>query len=161
MYVMTFFQTGYVIEITWIFMINNLVTRKWRMSILPQNLHVFGQIMRSLSRWSGISHMLLVFRYVKHFSVVKIVWSSSPVLEKIFLKNYFWQNELHALVKKFVKFMKKLKQKIYRYLLAIVYTSSHQASLKNVLFPANIYLLKVNNRATRERCEIRSKSTIQ
>ena len=161
MYVMTFFQTGYVIEITWIFMINNLVTRKWRMSILPQNLHVFGQIMRSLSRWSGISHMLLVFRYVKHFSVVKIVWSSSPVLEKIFLKNYFWQNELHALVKKFVKFMKKLKQKIYRYLLAIVYTSSHQASLKNVVFPANIYLLKVNNRATRERCEIRSKSTIQ
>ena len=158
---MTFFQTGSVIEITWIFMINNLVTRKWRMSILPQNLHVFGQIMRSLSRWSGISHMLLVFRYVKHFSVVKIVWSSSPVLEKIFLKNYFWQNELHALVKKFVKFMKKLKQKIYRYLLAIVYTSSHQASLKNVLFPANIYLLKVNNRATRERCEIRSKSTIQ
>ena len=161
MYVMTFFQTGSVIEITWIFMINNLVTRKWRMSILPQNLHVFGQIMRSLSRWSGISHMFLVFRYVKHFSVVKIVWSSSPVLEKIFLKNYFWQNELHALVKKFVKFMKKLKQKIYRYLLAIVYTSSHQASLKNVLFPANIYLLKVNNRATRERCEIRSKSTIQ
>ena len=158
---MTFFQTGSVIEITWIFMINNLVTRKWRMSILPQNLHVFGQIMRSLSRWSGISHMLLVFRYVKHFSVVKIVWSSSPVLEKIFLKNYFWQNELHALVKKFVKFMKKLKQKIYRYLLAIVYTSSHQASLKNVVFPANIYLLKVNNRATRERCEIRSKSTIQ
>ena len=158
---MTFFQTGSVIEITWIFKINNLVTRKWRMSILPQNLHVFGQIMRSLSRWSGISHMLLVFRYVKHFSVVKIVWSSSPVLEKIFLKNYFWQNELHALVKKFVKFMKKLKQKIYRYLLAIVYTSSHQASLKNVLFPANIYLLKVNNRATRERCEIRSKSTIQ
>ena len=57
--------------------------------------------------------------------------------------------------------MKKLKQKIYGYLLAIVYTSSHQALLKNVLFPANIYLFKVNNRATRERCEIRSKSTIQ
>ena len=109
MYVMTFFQTGSVIEITWIFMINNLVTRKWRMSILPQNLHVFGQIMRSLSRWSGISHMLLVFRYVKHFSVVKIVWSSSPVLEKIFLKNYFWQNELHALVKKISKIREKTK----------------------------------------------------
>ena len=109
MYVMTFFQTGSVIEITWIFKINNLVTRKWRMSILPQNLHVFGQIMRSLSRWSGISHMFLVFRYVKHFSVVKIVRSSSPVLEKIFLKNYFWQNELHALVKKICKIHEKTK----------------------------------------------------
>ena len=52
-------------------------------------------------------------------------------------------------LKKFLKFVKKLKQKIYGYLLAIVYTSSHQASLKNVLFPANIYLLKVNNKATR------------
>ena len=37
----------------------------------------------------------------------------------------------------------------------------HKAALKKVLFPANLYLLKVNNRNTRERCEIPSKLTIK
>ena len=32
---------------------------------------------------------------------------------------------------------------------------------KNMLYPANIYLLKVNNRNTRKRCEIYSKLTIK
>lgn len=58
--------------------INNRITKKGKNEHTSTKSAYFWTNMRSASRQSDISRILLVFRYLKHFSVLIIVCSSSP-----------------------------------------------------------------------------------